>query len=706
MEPLDAGFQALQRIRDELPDYADTVVTEADTRLKVIDRILREVLGWPLGEIHAEEAAGPGFVDYKLTVNDLARLVVEAKRDGRDLGLAGEAGRSYKLGGPMFRAEAVREGIEQAIIYCAHHSAELAAVTNGHEWMVFRANRLGDGRRVKDGYAFVFPSLHAVADHFKLFWHLLSYDGVLKNDFRPYFLEAEGSPIRTVAFLKPLRDPASSRLLKSSDLGADVRAIMSRFFTRLSGDMDPELLAACFVETRESSEADRALARISEDLLAHIRRMDDATGRELTELIEVSLVSDVRDFVILVGTKGAGKSTFIDRFFRFVLPEDITCRVMAVTVDLREHPGDPQSVVDWLKKRLLQNFEEKLYRTGVATYDELRGMFYDEYVRLREGTLRHLYDHDQEAFRIEFGRMLEAKRASDSESYIRGLMRHVVTNRKLLPVLIFDNADHFTIEFQEAVYQYARSLHAHAACLTILPITDHTSWQLSRHGALQSFEHEALYLPTPPMRSVLQKRIGYLAAKVSEEHTEGGRYFTERGIRLSLRDLGGFVASLERVFIDSPLVAEWIARLSNNDVRRALQLSAEVVSSPHLQVSDLVKAHVAGTTKAIPLHRIKSALIRGRYDVYPVGRNQFVHNIFAMTDDADTSPLMGLRLLRLLHDAPREEHVGSFLSVSDVITYMTTMQLSQTAVQVWLDALLQAGLCLEYDPTIDSVYKA
>lgn len=175
MEHIDAAFKNLQTIITERLEYKDTIVSEEDTRLKIIDRILIEVLGFPLSEIHTEEQAGSGFIDYKLTVNNLSRFVVEAKRDGRELGITTRSsGRAYKLNGAVFTSPNVKEGIEQAIRYCGQKNAELACVTNGNEWIVFRGSRLGDGQDTMEGMAFAFPSLDSIKEDFSLFYDLIS----------------------------------------------------------------------------------------------------------------------------------------------------------------------------------------------------------------------------------------------------------------------------------------------------------------------------------------------------------------------------------------------------------------------------------------------------------------------------------------------------------------------------------------------------
>ena len=115
--------------------------------MKIIDPMLLDVLGWPEIEIHLESNAGVGFIDYRHTVSGLNRLITEAKRETRPLGIDPQrSGRPFVLKGSVFSSEAVKEGIEQAIYYCGHKNAELACITNGQQWVVFRGNRLGDGR--------------------------------------------------------------------------------------------------------------------------------------------------------------------------------------------------------------------------------------------------------------------------------------------------------------------------------------------------------------------------------------------------------------------------------------------------------------------------------------------------------------------------------------------------------------------------------
>jgi predicted type IV restriction endonuclease len=156
VESIDGAFDTFTIISNEVIKLDKEKWSEADTRLKVIDQILFDVLGWDRLETSVEEPAGSGYTDYTLRTKNSARMVVEAKKDMVSFELAHrQSARAYKLNGPVFN-HAAKSAIEQAVVYSAFKNCELACVTNGAEWIVFRANRLGDGQDTLEGKGFVF----------------------------------------------------------------------------------------------------------------------------------------------------------------------------------------------------------------------------------------------------------------------------------------------------------------------------------------------------------------------------------------------------------------------------------------------------------------------------------------------------------------------------------------------------------------------
>jgi len=323
--------------------------------------------------------------------------------------------------------------------------------------------------------------------------------------------------------------------------------------------------------------------------------------------------------------------------------------------------------------------------------------------------MSHLYEADKQQFRIKFGEHVENIRKEKPQEFIRRLLADVVKSRKKIPCLVFDNADHFSIEFQERVFQYARAIYETELCLILIPVTDKTSWQLSRQGALHSFENESLFLPTPSPKLILERRVRFLSDKLATENNRQAEdYFIGRGLRLNITTLSAFAAGLQKIFVESGDASKWIGGFANHDVRRVLELARDVVASPHIDLEEVLKAHIARSTLAVPPRKIKNAIICGKYDIYPAGQHKFVHNLFAMHTDIPTSPLLGVRILQLFRDSKfkGDQEERTFLHIDQFYEYFRAMGFERRVVSRWLDAMLRTALCWNYDPTVNDVSKA
>jgi hypothetical protein len=709
LEKIDFAFKEFQRVSSEVKLYKDNISSEQDTRLKVINRILIEVLSYPFESIFTENKAGSGFLDYKISINDLPKLIIEAKKDGIDFSISDNYnGRAFNLNGPVFKDEEIQKGLDQSIYYAAYKSVELACLTNGKTWIIFRANRFGDGKDVLEGRAFVFSSLESIEKEFKLFYDLLSPEAILDLRYRAIFQEAEGTEIRVKDFRKSIKDENSIRVMDNQH-SHDFDVVMNEFFSKLSFDTDPELLTECFVETKESKLADKELSRISEDLVTKIKSIETAQGELLKDLIERAKATNRHEFVILIGNKGAGKSTFVERFFKKILPEKLKKESILVRVNLAESDGNTESIIDWLNHTLLDECEKVLYN-GKPTFEEIQGMFHFEYERLKTGTWKVTYNKNKTQFKIDFGKHIENRRETRPNEYIKRMIGDMTMSRFKIPCIVFDNTDHFGIEFQEKVFQFARSIYEKEVCLIIVPITDKTSWQLSKQGAIQSFENEVLYLPVPSAEKIIEKRIEFLEKKIKIDDSTKKKYFSERGIKLEIKNIEKFVKYLQGVFSSDLNVARWIGDFANYDIRRCLELTRDLISSPHLSIDELLATYYTGTQHdevlQINKNKIKNALIKRIYNSYPIGNHPYIQNLFYITGNLNTSPLLGLRILQLLIDRKNERtKEDNYLIIDQVLDYFNGMGVDRSIILKHLDILLKKGLIYSYDPTILDIDK-
>jgi hypothetical protein len=394
---IDSAQEQFRGIAREVEKNLSTTKTEQDARFRITNRVITSVLGWPWEDVETEPPTASGFIDYLLKSAGQAKLVIEAKRTSTQLvDTAYQKVRAYRLAGASLKSSA--EGIQQARDYCIDKGTPYAALTNGLAWVVFQAYR-SDGRPYSETKAIVFPNLEAVEEEFALFYDLLSREGIsLKSNmiqlakFEGLHLEVEEELFTPVDLKRIARD-------RKTEMSLALESIFDEFFTEMTGDKDPDMLSECFVETKESAEAERSLEKITKEFLAEIETLTQDAASQLRQEIETALETKRGESIVIVGNKGAGKSTFIERFFKKVIDRKLRAQCLVITIDLRDSTGDEKAIQAWLTERAKEEIEKALYKKKTPSYDDLMGIFFSEYQRWSQAEMAHLYETDKTQFK-------------------------------------------------------------------------------------------------------------------------------------------------------------------------------------------------------------------------------------------------------------------------------------------------------------------
>lgn len=704
MERIDAAKSAFDEIRQFAFDNHAQIVSESDARFQLIDRLLVDVLGWRRDGMRMESPTASGYIDYLLSSGGRNLFVVEAKRIGASLITTKlNDHRFYKVGGAALRD--AKDGLIQAARYCSSKSVPYAALTNGLTWIGFRAVRV-DGVEYLDGSAAVFPDFEAIERRFAEFYDLFSQEGVRSRLYSVYLDREEGSALSSIDPLVSVVPAVDIYLMRKSDLARDMELLFNEFFKTLTGETDQELLAHCFVESSESREADRSLEKITRELVNHVQTIRGEAGYELRREIEVSFETKRGQVVLIVGNKGAGKTTFVDRFFKFKLDRTLRERCLVLKVDLAESPGSIDGLPEWLTDRLIDAAENALYDGRNPSYDELQGIFFDHYQRWSTGEYKHLYDTNVDAFKIKFGESIADRRRDKPDAYLTSVLKRAVRQRGVIPCVIFDNADNFPAAFQDAVFQYAYALfRAVTLSVVVVPITDRTIWRLSKAGALQSYSAKTLYLPVPSTKSVLEKRILFIKRKLDEGTEKSRQYFTSRGLRITMENMPAFAACVEEAFIRTDYIARRLGALTNHDLRRGLELSQKIITAPILKVEELVSAYFARTDIHIHERRIVQALLYGDYNKFKQEANEYILDLFATETGCLNSPLLRMSILRLLIDKENaaSEELGGYIPFEEVDHYFENMGVAPRAAHAAVGEMVKYRLIEPYEPNVEDI---
>ena len=130
----DAALEALRAIAQEFASFIEGKgsVSEADTRVKLIDRVLVQVLEWPEAAITRESHVDRGYIDYSLQLQTRRHIAVEAKREGVAFTFPTTDHRSLKLSGALLTDKGIAEAVNQVRGYCDDAGIRYAIATNGY----------------------------------------------------------------------------------------------------------------------------------------------------------------------------------------------------------------------------------------------------------------------------------------------------------------------------------------------------------------------------------------------------------------------------------------------------------------------------------------------------------------------------------------------------------------------------------------------
>jgi len=696
---IDKSYEVAKVILNEATANLENIRSEEDAKLQVITRLLTEALGWAHADISAERHNENGFSDYIVSDGDHEAFVVEAKKVGI-IGVTTQATTKmhYKISGPALRDAYL--GIGQAASYAAPLGIQLATLTDGYTWIVFLPYTPGSSYREKQ--AIVFPGFDAILHDYGAFYELLSKEECRKNTYKLLFDQVHENRLVQTATLVAAFPLSDIIVEQKSALAFDLENVFSSYFSGLAGDDDPDLLINCFVETRESRVADFSLERITTNVLGNIGPSDRTVDEGLHSIISSTIEGEPGQTVFIVGPSGAGKTTFLDRFFKKTLPQPIRERCVVLHVNALEATGDIGTAIPWMTNKVIELIERDIFKDGFPEWNDLQALYQGEYIKRSKGVDAYLYARDKDAFKEKFATYVEEQVEKDREGYMGRLLRDIVNNRRKLPIFVIDNTDEFGLPYKEAVFQYFQSISKAARhCLLIFPATDKSAWSFSKTEIFNIYASKSFFLPTPSPREVFRKRIEYLKGKLNG--VPGGRtqaeYFVGQGIKVKIPDLEAFASVLESIFVDQDYAAKRLGELSNYNMRKTLKLSKRVITSAMLGVDDIVKSYLVGEIVTPSADKFMNALLKGDYSLF---RRDDDHELFSMFEVDSTvrqSPLTNIRILSLLREAHTHaaEDVDRYMTVKSIYAYFELMSFAELAVERSLVALMEARLIEPYD---------
>lgn len=705
----DAALEAVSRIYTEFGRFVQMhgEVSEADTRAKVIERIIREALAWPEPAIRREEPIVHGFLDYTLTQAGRPALVVEAKRAGKTFEVPANYGRThrYKLNGAIRSERELYRAIEQAQTYCVERAVTDAVVTNGYAWIVYRALRKDLPWR--EGYALVFPSARYILDNFTQFWNLLSYDAIAVGSLDRALASGLGVPKAQFRVLSYYRPADADAPLARNSLHTPLHAFVETVFRDIAEPDQEEQLRLCYVRDQSVETIDHDLKTVIRDSMPQFAREDGAlplvpgpndAGFLGVEVSRAARLDDGSVFLVLGGI-GSGKTTLLKRFFNFVGKDSLEGRAIWFYLDLRAAPVDPLDIEDFVAQQILDQLRTRYGNLGLETRENLKQAYAAEIGALDTAILgaESLSGADYER---RLSRYLEKWRDNVFD-YARHLLVYARSSTGV--VLCIDNVDQWPADYQAVVFLMAQRIAQQMKAVTIVALREESYYVARIQKVWTAYNNRKFHISSPSFRTLIELRMQYLnwVLRLPLE---------ERKAKLRTRDPGDDVAIgrffriiSNSIFKENRNIVRFIEALAYGNMRDALDMFSMFLYSGAIDVDKMLAIYSREGGYTVPFHEFAKAIMLGERAHYRESSSRII-NIFDRGPEGLSSHFTAMRLLKaLLENTQTSSPEGrGFVPVADVIRMFADVFGDEQDVIYQANRLLRARL-LQVDTRSDSI---
>lgn len=588
----------------------DATMNEAETRFHVIDQILREVLQWPRDWIRVEQRAEPGYTDYELGETGTV-LIVEAKREGTAFELPSNLSYGVHRITPITRDAsnaALKTAMTQVMTYCSIRGVAPAIVTNGHQWISFLASRT-DSTAPLEGKALVFPSLESIRADFLTFWRHFSPEGVSSRRIYTTLSVTPAAPPHPLSAMIHNYPGVKQRNPIQANLQVLGELVLEDFPT------NPAYAELFLTECYATSGALSNYAEVSRELLAGRYSLVAQNSGATTEPIQnkkglnPGLAKDAAAAalshrpIVLLGSVGAGKSTFIQRLIH-VEAKDVFENALSLLVNYG-HEGVIDNPTDFtmkeIERQLLnvhsidiheKRFVEDLYRTDLSRFE---ASIY--------GSLRDSQPAVYELKRIEFLQELLSDR---SDHMARAFARISRSHRKQV-IIFLDNVDQRSREDQNAVFLISNELAAKWHVTVFVTLRPETYYESERYGAASGYHPRIFTIAPPRTDTMLQKRVDF-GLKILARPGDG----PVGQVGLSSENLEYFLEMLAQNFRQNHQLIQMIENVAGGNMRRALDFVTQFIGSGHLDTEKIITIQKhGGSGYTIPQHEFLRSLLHG-----------------------------------------------------------------------------------------------
>lgn len=687
--PIDHGFDRLGV--NEAVVQGAVGSNEDTTRMRAIDTVLFDVLGWDKNTVETEKHCRlKGFADYAFQRDSAIPLVLEAKRIGETFLLPNRvyANRPYSFNLIAQECPEAEAALIQAVGYATQFGSKYVAISNGHQWIL--ALSYVANQPLRERSVFVFESFDAIKRRFDQFWKCFSPEGIYSNTPAAELLESRKAPppAKLAADIHNYPAPADRNVIIN-----ELSVVLKILWEDVNRQEDRHFLEECYV-IPEFSEDTLAVAK---EMLEYRRHTDELESSEALDAQHVpNLMADYNPEkpIVVLGRIGHGKSTFL-KYLRLIKAQQVLKRYIQLQNDFIHRPGSRDEVGAYcygqIESQLLALKDQiDIMKDGFA-----RSVLAYDLRRYKESSEAQLYPQDSHEYKVAEVAHIKSLQ-SDRHAYLAKVFRHLKKGRNYSIAIFFDNVDRRLDPIQEEAFLKASAMARDWGCLVFVCLRPSTFYRSKEEGVLDSLAPKTIGISPPKVSAVLRRRFKY-ARRMAAGETIDGKLgpAASLGVTFSmdLPRVERFLQSCEESFGRNKKLISLFEAAANGNIRDLLRLVGDVLTSSHFNTKKILEMlDEQDDSYVISDHEAQRALLFVDSFHYDPTRSIFI-NLF---DISHADPMEHFSMLLTLSYLSRIGHGPpnrGYCAMQNVVQYLCQIGYSEAHAKRTIETLYGKKYC-------------
>lgn len=339
--------------------------------------------------------------------------------------------------------------------------------------------------------------------------------------------------------------------------------------------------------------------------------------------------------ILIIGSVGSGKTTFIDHLIEEVIPDDTNKNILWIRINMNNSPVNKEEIYNWIRERIISESKGAYSDVDFDDIETIMKIYSVEVNRFKKGVgalLPEGVEKNKELYNV----------ISDCDNDLNKktlcYTRYLGTERNKLIIIVLDNCDKRTRDEQLLMFEIAQWLQNEFRVLVILPLRDETYDNYRDRPPLDTAIKDMVFRIEPPMfQDVLHSRVQLILNKMVGESNEKMKYELTKGMSV---DCGKdeksiyLTSMVKSIFVHDKQIRQIIVGLAGKNIRKALEIFMEFCTSGHITSDEILKIRQQGGSYSLPLYIVTRVLLRMKKRFYK-SDDSYLKNIFSISSSDD-----------------------------------------------------------------------